>query len=135
MPAGKAHYRLTLSDALEAHEAAIQFGGLPGVLNLSLIESAIARPYSGYYRPLAKKAAALVESLCRNHGFADGNKRTSLLLLMLLLDRSGYALRRVGGEGVNEAAENMLVSVADGKMTFEQIEKWIRKRLARKPRT
>jgi death-on-curing protein len=55
-----------LGDALEAHEAAIKFGGVAGVLNLHLVQSAIARPYIGYYRSMAKKGAALVESLCRN---------------------------------------------------------------------
>lgn len=83
-----------MGDALEAHNTAIKYGGLPGILNLSLVESAISRPYNGYCRPIRKKTAALIESVCRNHGFADGNKRTCLLLLVLLLDRSGYGLAR-----------------------------------------
>jgi death-on-curing protein len=121
-----------LGDALEAHETAIRYGGLPGILNVSLVESAINRPYCGYYRPMRKKATALVESLCRNHGFADGNKRTCLLLLMLLLDRSGYTLKRLGNEDKNEATENLLLNVAAGQMSFDEIEKWIGNRLVRK---
>jgi len=118
-----------LGDALKAHEIAIKYGGLPGILNLSLVESAISRPYNGYYRPIRKKAAALIESVCRNHGFTDGNKRTCLFLLMLLLDRSGYGLARPGGEDRNKATEDMLVRVAQGKMTFAEIEEWVRVRL------
>jgi hypothetical protein len=34
---------VTLGDALEAHESALQFGGLPGIRNLGLVQSAIAR--------------------------------------------------------------------------------------------
>lgn len=117
---------------MEAHETAIRYGGLPGILNVSLVESAINRPYCGYYRPMRKKATALVESLCRNHGFADGNKRTCLLLLMLLLDRSGYTLKRLGNEDKNEATENLLLNVAAGQMSFDEIEKWIGNRLVRK---
>ena len=123
-----------MGDALEAHEAAIKFGGVAGVLNLHLVQSAIARPYIGYYRSMAKKGAALVESLCRNHGFADGNKRTSLLLLMLLLDRSGHSLAGVGKEDLNETAPDMLVSVAEGQMSFDQIEAWLTPRIVRKTR-
>jgi len=36
---------------------------LPGVRDWGLLESAIGRPYTGYYRRIHKKAAALVESL------------------------------------------------------------------------
>jgi death on curing protein len=75
---------------LRAHEEALTYGGLGGILSLDYLEAAIGRPCIGYYRPIAKKAAALVESMLRNHGFVDGNKRTTLLLLLLLLDRSGY---------------------------------------------
>jgi death-on-curing protein len=122
-----------LGDALEAHNTAIKYGGLPGILNLSLVESAISRPYNGYYRPIRKKAAALIESVCRNHGFADGNKRTCLLLLVLLLDRSGYGLARRGGEDRNRATEDMLIKVARGEMNFAQIEEWIDVRLVKRP--
>jgi death-on-curing protein len=118
-----------LGDALEAHETAISYGGVSGIISLPLVQSAIGRPYSGYYRPIRKKAAALVESLCRNHGFADGNKRTCLLLLMLMLDRSGYALTRLGNESKNQATEDMLLSVAKGSMNFSQIEEWVGRRL------
>ena len=119
MPSGRRHYRLALADALSAHELALlSRGGRAGILNLGLIESAIQRPYSGYYRSIHRKAAALVHSAARNHGFADGNKRTSLLLLMLLLKRSGYELADDGSPATNDAVEAMIVSVAEGLMTF-----------------
>jgi death-on-curing protein len=73
------HYRVTLADALAAHDAALTFGGRAGVVSLHSIESVIGRPYSGYHRPIANKAAALLHGVIRNHGFVDGNKRTALL--------------------------------------------------------
>src|SRR4029077_3161373 len=85
-------YRVTLRDVLEAHDQALTFGGLHGVRDLGLIESAIARPYSGYHRSFAKKCAALTHSLTMNHGFVDGNKRTALLAVTLLLSRNDYRL-------------------------------------------
>jgi death-on-curing protein len=36
-----------------------EFGGLPGIRDVGAIESALARPYCGYYRAIEKKAAAL----------------------------------------------------------------------------
>jgi death-on-curing protein len=125
LPSGKPHYRLALSDALVAHELALARGGLPGILNLGLIESAIHRPYSGYYRRIHQKAAALVHSAARNHGFADGNKRTCLLLLLLLLDRSGYRLRGEGTAETERSVEQLIVDVAEGRMSFEELQTWM----------
>ena len=133
MPSGKRHYRLTLSDALEAHEVALRYGGADGIISLDLIEAAIGRPYTGYYLAIYKKAAALVESMCMNHGFTDGNKRTSLLLLEILLQRSGYKLRSLNGEELNKAVEDMLVSVASGDMVYGEVELWMKARIEKLP--
>ena len=81
---------MKLADALSAHDRALRYGGLEGIPNLSLVESAIARPYSGYYPKLHQKAAALVQSMASNHGFADGNKRTTLILTHSLITNSNY---------------------------------------------
>jgi death-on-curing protein len=77
---------------LAAHQTALLMGGVDGVRDVGLLESAIARPYSGYHRPVSRKAA-LLHSLALNHGFVDGNKRTALLVLRVFLERSGYAIR------------------------------------------
>ena len=103
MPKGRRHYRIKMEDAIEAHNTALIHGGQPGVINLNSIKSAIARPYDGYYRQIWKKGAALFESVCRNHGFTDGNKRTAVLLLVLLLERSGYQILPVHDEDIDEA--------------------------------
>jgi len=62
---------------------------MAGVRDLGAIEAAIGRPYSGYYRTISGKAAALVHSLALNHGFVDANKRTAALSCLLLLEKSG----------------------------------------------
>jgi len=90
LPRNKRHYRVKLQEVLAAHDFALTFGGLRGIRDLGAIEAAVARPYCGYYRSIAKKVAALVQSLASNHGFIDGNKRTALLMMNLLLLRSGY---------------------------------------------
>jgi death-on-curing protein len=132
LPSGRAHYRLTLADALAAHEVALTYGGRPGILNQPSLESALQRPYSGYYRAIEKKAAALVQSVTGNHAFVDGNKRTCLLLLGLLLDRSGYRLAKDGSPETNEAVEEMIASVAEGAMSFDEIYEWMAARIGKR---
>jgi death-on-curing protein len=121
------HYRLTLADALLAHDKALTYGGREGISSLHLIESALARPYSGYHRTIARKAAAVLHSVVGNHGFIDGNKRTAWLLTGVLIARSGYALAIPDDERVDD----LVVSVAAGNMSFDQLVHWFKLRLVK----
>ena len=104
-------------------------GGRAGVINPGSIESAIARPYSGYYRTISRKAAALVESIVGNHGFTDGNKRTTLILVNLLLERSGYRLTPSDRDkSIQKEVEDMILDVAKGRRSFDDLVEWFRKR-------
>jgi death on curing protein len=100
---------------------------------LGSIESAIARPYSGYYRSIARKVAALVHSLALNHGFIDGNKRTALYMMNVLLWRSGYRLRPQRHETHNQEVEEMISAVVEHKIDFSDLEEWFRRRIIRLP--
>jgi death-on-curing protein len=103
-----------------------------GISNLSLVESAIDRPYTGYYRRIESKAGARVESVAGNHGFVDGNKRTSLLLLLTLLERSGYRLAPANSrETMNRAAEQMILDVVCHQLDFEGLVSWFKLRIRR----
>lgn len=134
MPSGRRHYRVTLADALEAHQEALATGGRPGIPNLHLVRSAIDRPYNGYYRSIARKAAALIESMATNHGFADGNKRTTLILLHTLLTRSGYQLKLTEEDAsLDQAAEEMVVAVVTHDISFKGLVGWLEARLKRRP--
>ena len=54
----------------------------------------------------------MVQSVSKNHGFTDGNKRTSVFLLHLLLDLSGYKLVAKWGEGsIDEVLEKIVMDV------------------------
>ena len=100
---------------MEAHDRALHFGGRKGVLSRDLILSAIARPYSGYYPSLAEKCAAFVESLAGNHGFTDGNKRTTLYIVDLFIRRSGYHLTGSPLPQLNRDLERIILSSAAGE--------------------
>lgn len=120
-------YRVTLADALTAHDEALTYGGRDGITSLDLIESALGRPYSGYHRTISKKAAALLQSMVKNHGFVDGNKRTAWLLVELLIVRSGYAL----GVAEAERIDDFVVAVASGEVEMAAIEEWFRARIGK----
>jgi death-on-curing protein len=95
----------------------------------SPIEAAVARPYIGYYRSIAKKAAALIESLACNHGFIDGNKRTALFMMNLLLIRSGYRLRAKSAQQLNADTENMILDLVEHRMSFGDVVAWLEERI------
>ena len=108
-----------------AHDEALSYGGRPGISSLHLIESALARPYSGYHRQMASKAAALLHSVVSNHGFVDGNKRTAWILVEIMIERSGYYLAIDDDEPVDD----LVVEVARGTLDFEGLSLWFRERL------
>ncbi|MEL6532252.1 MAG: type II toxin-antitoxin system death-on-curing family toxin [Pseudomonadota bacterium] len=117
-----------MADALSAHFDALSTGGgRDGAVNEHLLQSALARPYSGYYKPIACKAAALLHAVVKNHAFTDGNKRTAFLLMELLIRRSGYSL--VLREG--DLIDDMVVAVADDTMPLDDLVTWLRQRLVK----
>lgn len=118
---------MSLRDILDAHRRALETGGAPGILSADAIQSAIGRPYSGYYHHIWSKAAALTQSLVTNHGFTDGNKRTALLAVHLLVERSGWRFV----PGTEREIDEMLVAVARGDLTFMETETWYRAHLQR----
>ncbi|MFD5870427.1 MULTISPECIES: Fic family protein [unclassified Streptomyces] len=87
----------------------MQYLTLPELLNLTdrlgtaevrdygLLESALARPRASVfgqdaYPDVWQKAAALMESLARNHGLVDGNKRIAWYATWVFLHMNGHPL-------------------------------------------
>lgn len=82
----------TVAEAIETHRLAIQeYGGLDGIRDKGLLESAVFRPQTGYYQDIFEEAAALMES-SHNQAFVDGNKRVAFLLTDSMLRANGYFL-------------------------------------------
>jgi death-on-curing protein len=126
LPSGRGHYRVTLDDALEARRYAIAFGGLPGIRSEAGILAAIGRPYTGYCRSIERKAVAC------GHAFNDGNKRTAVLLVDLLLERSGYRLQpATDHENLTVTYEAFALWVITGHPAFDDIAAWFRARIVR----
>jgi death-on-curing protein len=73
------------------------FGGLPGVRDRGMLESAVAAPQTTIfgapaYSTIAYMAASLAHALVKNHAFVDGNKRVAHIASKLFLGINGYAL-------------------------------------------
>jgi death-on-curing protein len=118
---------LTVDEVLAIHQRLIdEFGGPPGVRDLGMLESALHRPQTGYYADLAEMAAALLESLLKNHAFLDGNKRVAFFATDVFLRINGWKLD-VG----DDAACRFLIDLLDaGTCDFDHLLPWIRESVA-----
>ena len=112
----------TLEECLILHEELMRrFGGQGGLRDPGMLESALARPRSGYYPSLSSQAAALLQSLAMNHAFTDGNKRVAFALTAIFLRMNGYRLPVAATEG-----ERFLIGrVIEGRADLEEITGWI----------
>jgi death-on-curing protein len=115
---------------MEAHDLALRYGGRPGILSLDLIQSAIARPYSGYYQAFSDKCVAFVQSLAGNHGFTDGNKRTTLYIVDLFIRRSGFRLGGTPLQQLNIELEAIILTAAAGAFDFAEASRWFAEHLS-----
>jgi death-on-curing protein len=117
---------ISLNEVLNIHQVLIsRFGGRPGVRDIQLLESALQRPFQTFegkelYQTPLEKAAALTESLLRNHPFIDGNKRVAYTTLRLFLKSVGYTIL-----ADQENKYQFIISVASGELGFEEIHQWI----------
>ena len=107
----------------------VQFGGLAGLRDEGLLESALARPeqLANYASPdVADIAAAYAFGLAKNHPFVDGNKRTAFLALGLSLQLNGYRLTA----SQPDATQTILL-LAAGELSEQALATWIRSQMAR----
>lgn len=108
-------------------ESLAEHGGLPGLRDEGLLESALARPQHlvAYGSPdVADLAAAYGVGLAKNHPFADGNKRAAFLAVGLFLALNGQRL-------VTSQADATLtmLAVAAGGLNEAAFADWIREHL------
>jgi death-on-curing protein len=117
-----------ITATLAIHDMQIaEHGGLGGVRDLGLLESAVARPLQllAYGDPdVVALAACYASGLCRNHPFADGNKRTAWLLAVTFLDLNGYDVDAEMGDALQA-----MLSLAAGTVSEEDFAAWLRAKL------
>jgi len=128
---GKIIQHLTLDETLAIYQELVEkFGGMRGVRDLGLLESALYRPRTGYYRDLSEMAAALFESLLMNHPFIDGNKRVAFFATDVFLRLNGWKLNVEA-----KAAHEFLIGLIDRReCDYSHLLPWIRRTLVRLPK-
>lgn len=119
---------LSLGEVVDLHQALLgQTGGAAGIRDLGGLESALAQPRATFdgrdlHPTVVQKAAALGFSLALNHPFVDGNKRVAHAAMEVFLLLNGWELRG----GVDEQ-ERLMLELADGRLTREQLTSWLEK--------
>lgn len=84
-------------------ELLARFGGLGGIRDEGLLDSALNRPLHlfHYGEPsLFDLATAYAEGIVKNHPFLDGNKRSGLMAAALFLESNGYVFQAPEEEAV-----------------------------------
>ena len=104
------------------HELIERFGGSHGIRDEALLDSAIGRYQSGYYRDQIEEAAALMESLGGNHPFIDGNKRIAVTAAFVSLAVNGYDVT-VKEEETFEFIDGLFNAL---DFSFPRLESWLR---------
>jgi death on curing protein len=97
----------------------------PVIRDAGLLASAVGRPAQvvfgeDAYPTLHLKAAALMESLCLNHAFLDGNKRTAVVAVIHMLNWNGYDLQCEQMELVDRA-----IDVVTHNIELNKLAEWL----------
>ena len=106
--------------------------GIGPVRDVGLLDSAVNRPRSSAfgedaYVTISLKAAALLQSMTKNHALVDGNKRLAWLSTVVFCDLNGIAPQLTDDEAfqlVYDVARSRLdVEVIAGRLPLEEIER------------
>lgn len=123
---------LGLAEVLVLHQQVVeQVGGKASLRDLGALESALAQPKATFggselYASVEEKAVAPGFSLILNHPFMDGNKRVGHAAMETMLILNGLEL-----VAEVDDAEAMILAVAAGEASRDQLLAWVRNRIAR----
>lgn len=117
-------------DAIQT-DMLLTHGGMPGLRDENLLESALARPKQlPSYEPdadLAALAAAYGYGLARNHPYNDGNKRVAFVVMAVFLGLNGLDITASEADVVTT-----IVALAAGKIDEETLADWLRLRTGKR---
>lgn len=100
-----------------------RFGGLDGLRDPGLLESALSRPLNLYAygeTSLYRLAAAYAFGIVKNHPFLDGNKRTGFMVAALFLEANGLRF-----EATEEAVCTHTLALAAGMASEDDYRLWL----------
>lgn len=112
---------------LAFHEALLfEHGGLNGVRERGLLESALARPINQFHYEsptISQLAGAYAFGIIKNHPFHDGNKRTAFVAMKTFLLRNKRALVHT-----KEEAIMTFLGLAAGTVSEKELASWIERK-------
>jgi death-on-curing protein len=108
-------------------EQLAEHGGVAGIRDEALLESALARPknlhsYAERRPSLCALASCYAWGLAHNHPFADGNKRTALVVAFAFLGRNGLEVK-----AAQEETYAIFQELAAGRVTEAMLAAWLEK--------
>lgn len=118
-------------EVLAIHAAVIErFGGLDGLRDEGLLDSALAQPFQTFggtdlYPSAIDKACRYAFGIISNHPFLDGNKRTGTALLGAYLRMSG-----IDFQPGHAAFLEVMLGVADGSVGYDALVEWVKNLVA-----
>ena len=110
-------------------ELLTRFGGLPGLRDSGLLDSALHRPQQllSYGSPdVFALAAAYASGIIRNHPFLDGNKRIGFMAAYIFLGVNGLAV-----EVPEEEVVMQTLALAAGEIDEPAYARWLAGAVAR----
>lgn len=124
---------ISLEEVIAIHERMLEIGGgREGISDFTLLHSAVERPKAYFagkplYADIYLQAAALIQSLIKNHPFSDGNKRTGYFSAMRFLRLNGIELIAQKKEIID-----FTIKVDVKKLNIEDIAMWLKNHSRRK---
>ena len=122
------YVRFIREDVLNFHHELEQcFVVKPGIKDMGLIDSAVHAPFQTFhgedlYPTIIDKAARPCYANACNHGFVDGNKRTGLHSMFVLLEVNEV---RVAYEA--DEIEEIVIALVDRRLSYEAFVDWLKK--------
>jgi len=119
---------LTLDEVMDIHRNQIErYGGMLGVRDAALLESALAAPQSGFgdqylHGDFFEMASAYLFHVVQNHPFLDGNKRVGTAAALTFLELNGVETKIP-----NQALVATVLAVAQGETDKSAIAVFFRK--------
>jgi len=119
---------LDLAEIVLIHQDQIRrYGGAEGILDMGLLQSALAMPPSGaggeyFHGDIYAMAAAYLFHIVRNHPFVDGNKRVGAVAAFVFLALNGIDL-----DAPEDAYEELVMGVASSRVTKDEVAAFLRR--------
>ena len=119
---------IRLESVVAAHSKQLaRHGGVEGIRDAGLLESALSRPRNlfAYGSPdMVALAAAYAFGIVRNHPFFDGNKRTALATCRAFVLLNGYAV-----DATQDEKADVILKLAASELSEEEFALWLHTRL------